>query len=94
MRSGGAAECVFGVADASGRVTRTVAVPLERPVLMHDFAITQRHAVFVEGSLVMDPSVCGAGHPAGSQIELTVRLHIMLAHMVHEGAGQKMCLSA
>ena len=58
-RSGGA-ECVFGVADVSGRVTRTVRVPLERPVLMHDFAVTEHHAVFVEGSLVMDPSVSGA----------------------------------
>ena len=50
-------ECVFGCAEASGRVVRTVAVPLQRPVLMHDFAMTSRHAVFVEGSLVLDPSV-------------------------------------
>lgn len=53
----GSTECIFSVADASGRVTRTVAVPLQRPVLMHDFAVTENQAVFVEGSLVMDPSV-------------------------------------
>lgn len=74
-RSGGT-ECVFSVADASGRVMRTVAVPLQRPALMHDFAVTERHAVFLEGSLVMDPSVrdCVGCYCAGMRARTLCRL--------------------
>lgn len=68
--------CVYGRADAAGRVLSAVEVPLQQAVLMHDFAITQRFAVFIDGSLVMDTAVrrglcckaaeditCGVGVP-------------------------------
>ena len=69
---------MFGVADAFGRVTRTVAVPLERPVLMHDFAVTEHHAVFVEGSLVMDPSVCESPRIVWTLVRLRVSARLRL----------------
>ena len=52
-----APHCVFGRSDAEGRLRSSVEVPLQQAVLMHDFAITESYAVFIDGSLVMDTAV-------------------------------------
>ncbi|MFO0876036.1 MAG: carotenoid oxygenase family protein [Gemmataceae bacterium] len=38
----------YSVADAKGIIVRTTPVDLPRPVMMHDFAITRKHAVFLD----------------------------------------------
>ena len=50
--------CTLGRSDAAGEELGSLAVPLQQAVLMHDFAITERFAVFIDGSLVIDTGVC------------------------------------
>lgn len=38
----------YAVADAKGVITKSMAVEIPRPVMMHDFALTARHAVFMD----------------------------------------------
>jgi carotenoid cleavage dioxygenase len=42
------------VADAAGVLVRSVDVPLERPVMMHDFVMTERHVVFFDLPAIFD----------------------------------------
>lgn len=43
--------------DAEGREVRSVPLGFTRPCMTHDFFITERFAVFLEGSLYMAPEV-------------------------------------
>ena len=65
--------CAFGRADAAGGALGSVEVPLQQAVLMHDFAITERYAVFIDGSLVMDTAV--SVHPFGYFCHVYVRCY-------------------
>jgi len=47
--------------DAGGALVRSVDVPLETAVVMHDFAITEHHVVFVESPMVFDLAAALAG---------------------------------
>lgn len=38
----------YSVADAKGRILRTTPIDLPRPVMMHDFAVTARHTLFLD----------------------------------------------
>ena len=49
--------------DASGRLTRTVDVALPEAVVMHDFAITENHVVFVDSPMVLDVMAALHGEP-------------------------------
>lgn len=40
--------------DAQGQLVRTVSVPMRRPVMMHDFAITEKYALFCDLPAVFD----------------------------------------
>lgn len=42
------------VADASGRITHTTSVPIERPTMFHDAAITKGHTVFIDTPALID----------------------------------------
>eukprot|EP00741_Cyanophora_paradoxa_P007033 tig00001071_g6805.t1 len=44
-------EILYGVADAAGRVTHTTGVSLPVPVMMHDFAVTERYSLFLDFAL-------------------------------------------
>jgi carotenoid cleavage dioxygenase len=44
----------FHVADASGTLVRSVDLDLPRSVMMHDFAVTERHVVFFDLPAVFD----------------------------------------
>jgi carotenoid cleavage dioxygenase len=51
------------VADRSGRITHTTAVPLPRPTMIHDAAITRRHTVFLDTPALFDLSGALSGKP-------------------------------
>src|SRR5262249_26777590 len=38
----------YSAADAKGVIKRTTAIDLPRPVMMHDFAITAKHTLFLD----------------------------------------------
>lgn len=38
----------YSVADAKGVIQRTTAIDLPRPVMMHDFAVTKKHTLFLD----------------------------------------------
>ncbi|MFO0926673.1 MAG: carotenoid oxygenase family protein [Gemmataceae bacterium] len=44
----------YSVADARGAIMRTTPIELPRPVMMHDFAVTARHTVFLDLPVVFD----------------------------------------
>jgi carotenoid cleavage dioxygenase-like enzyme len=47
----------YGVLDAQGKAVHTTAVPLRFPQMIHDFAITERYAVFWDLPLAFEPKV-------------------------------------
>lgn len=51
----------FSTVDSQGELVRTVPVKLRRPVMMHDFAVTRRHAVFLDFPAIFDFSRAAAG---------------------------------
>ncbi len=44
----------YSIADNKGVITRTTAVEIPRAVMMHDFAVTARHTVFMDLPVVFD----------------------------------------
>jgi carotenoid cleavage dioxygenase len=38
----------YSVVDAGGTIRSTTAIDLPRPVMMHDFAVTERHSIFMD----------------------------------------------
>jgi carotenoid cleavage dioxygenase-like enzyme len=54
---------VYGVVSPRGRISRTVPIDIPRPVLMHDFAVTDQHVVFFDSPAVIDPSAASTGEP-------------------------------
>ncbi len=63
--------CTFGygmdigyrVIDPEGRVVHSVQIPLERPVMMHDFVMTEDYVVFLDAPAVFDFSAFTTGEP-------------------------------
>jgi carotenoid cleavage dioxygenase len=53
----------YHVADASGRLVRSVEVDLPRSVMMHDFVVTRRWAVFFDLPAVFDLDTMLSGGP-------------------------------
>ncbi|MFD7462582.1 MULTISPECIES: carotenoid oxygenase family protein [unclassified Streptomyces] len=49
------------VVDVHGRVRRSVPVPLKRPVMMHAFSLTERHALVYDLPVVFSPAAAAAG---------------------------------
>lgn len=54
----------FHVADATGTLRRSVDLDLPAPVMMHDFACTGDHAVFLDLPAIFDLDAMMAGGPA------------------------------
>jgi carotenoid cleavage dioxygenase len=54
----------YHVADAAGRLVRSIEVPLERPVMMHDFVVTESSAVFFDLPALFDVEAMLAGGAA------------------------------
>ncbi len=53
----------YHVVDAQGQLVRSVDIDLPQPVMMHDFAITERYAVFLDAPAVFDLAAGMAGEP-------------------------------
>ena len=51
------------VVAPDGSLVRTVPIELPAPVMMHDFAITDRHAVFLDAPAVFDVAAFASGEP-------------------------------
>ncbi len=51
----------YHVVDAAGRLVRSVPVALRRAAMMHDFALTERHVVFLDLPVVLDVSAALLG---------------------------------
>jgi len=49
----------YGQLDAAGAVAKSVAIDTPAPALLHDFACSERYALFVVGPLIFDLRVCG-----------------------------------
>ena len=54
---------VFGIVSPRGQISRQVPIDLPRPVLMHDFAVTDQHVVFFDSPTVVDPAAGSTGAP-------------------------------
>lgn len=68
----------YHVIEADGTLTRTVDIDLPAPVMMHDFAVTDRHAVFLDAPAVFDLAGFASGGPMISwQPERGTRLGVM-----------------
>jgi carotenoid cleavage dioxygenase-like enzyme len=68
----------YHVADASGRLVRSVDVDLPRSVMMHDFVVTGRWAVFFDLPAVFDLESMFAGGPIISwRPELPARIGLL-----------------
>lgn len=61
--SGFAPYLQYHVVGADGTLVRTVDIDLPAPVMMHDFAITEQHAVFLDAPAVFDFEAYAQGGP-------------------------------
>lgn len=65
-------------ADANGSITRSVAIELPRPVMIHDFAFTKNHVIFMDAPAVMDYESMMRGGPLVSwQPECGTRIGVL-----------------
>ena len=57
-RTGGKADewCRYQVADVDGSLSADVVIDVQSTQMMHDFAISENYAVFLDAALVFDPS--------------------------------------
>ncbi len=68
----------FHVADADGKLVRTQELVLPGPSMMHDFAITERHVVFLDLPVVYDLGLLGKRpFPAAWKPEYGARVGVM-----------------
>ena len=75
---------IYYVADANGRITHSAEVPGATASLKHDFALTSRHVVFIEGTVTFDPNE-HSGIPYGWNDQQPARIGIMPRG--HDGAA-------
>lgn len=69
----------YHVADASGRLTKTIEIDKPAPTMMHDFAVTATRVVFMDFPVVFDETMILRGHtmPFRWDDELGARLGVM-----------------
>jgi len=67
----------YHVVDADGTLSHSVALDLPVPVMVHDFVITERHAVFLVSPLVFDLANLGRGPLVRWMPELGARIGVM-----------------
>jgi carotenoid cleavage dioxygenase len=76
---------VFGVVSPRGQISRQVPVDVPRPVVMHDFAVTDQHVVFFDCPAVLDPSAAATGAPVVSwKPEHGTRVGVMSRDAEHD----------
>jgi carotenoid cleavage dioxygenase len=76
---------VFGVISPRGQISRQVPIDIPRPVLMHDFAVTDQHVVFFDCPAVLDPAAAATGAPVVSwKPEHGTRIGVMSRDTEHD----------
>ena len=53
----------YHVVDAAGNLIHSTDIELPNPVMMHDFAITERHVLFLDSPAIFDVTAAMAGGP-------------------------------
>ncbi|MEZ5182292.1 MAG: carotenoid oxygenase family protein [Acidimicrobiales bacterium] len=67
----------YFVVDAAGELVHQVDLELPAPVMMHDFVITEHHAVFLDSPIVFDLALLGTGSMVEWRPENGTRLGVM-----------------
>lgn len=68
----------YHVADANGRLVRSIAIDLPNPVMMHDFAVTAEHVVFFDLPAVFDlQGLLAGGAPIRWDATLPARIGVL-----------------
>jgi carotenoid cleavage dioxygenase len=67
----------FHVADASGALMRSIPVDVPAPTMMHDFAITEHHVIWLDLPVVFDRERLGRSMPFSWQDAYGARLGVM-----------------
>jgi carotenoid cleavage dioxygenase-like enzyme len=67
----------YHVVDADGVLVHSVAIDLPAPVMMHDFVITEHHAVFLDSPIVFNMENLGNGPMVGWRPENGTRIGVM-----------------
>lgn len=53
--------CVYHRFDRSGALVQSTEIPVKGPVMMHDFGVSRRHAIFMDLPMVFDMATAMAG---------------------------------
>ncbi|WP_255455455.1 carotenoid oxygenase family protein [Microlunatus sp. Gsoil 973] len=67
----------FHVADAAGRLMKSIPVDVPAPTMMHDFAITEHHVIWLDLPVVFDRERLGRSLPFTWQDAYGARLGVM-----------------
>ena len=67
----------YHVVDAEGVLVHSAAIDLPAPVMMHDFVITERHAVFLDSPIVFNMENLGNGPMVSWRPENGTRIGVM-----------------
>jgi carotenoid cleavage dioxygenase-like enzyme len=67
----------YFVVDAAGELVHSVGLDLPAPVMMHDFVITEEHAVFLDSPIVFNMESLGHGPMVSWRPENGARLGVM-----------------
>jgi len=67
----------YYVVDADGGLVHSVAIDLPAPVMMHDFVITEEHAVFLDSPIVFNMESLGEGPMVSWRPENGTRIGVM-----------------
>ena len=67
----------YHVVDADGALVHSVAIDLPAPVMMHDFVITEHHAVFLDSPIVFNMESLGDGPMVSWRPENGTRIGVM-----------------
>ncbi len=73
----GKPELRYHVADAAGKLVHSVDIELPAPVMMHDFIITEDHAVFLDSPIVFDLENLGKAPLVNWKPENGTRIGVM-----------------
>jgi carotenoid cleavage dioxygenase-like enzyme len=47
--------CVYNITSPEGRLSPDYPISISRPQMMHDFAISENYAIFIDSALIFDP---------------------------------------
>ena len=68
----------YHVADAAGELVKSVEIPVPGPTMVHDFAITERHAIFMDLPVVFSGErLVEGGMPYAWSDDYGARLGVM-----------------